>query len=171
GITLMTPLGLLGALTHMVFHAIMKISSFFCAGAVMQQSGKTDVKDLEGMGRKMPFTFVCFAVASLSLMGMPPLIGFISKYNLATAAISNGGWLSYLTVAALFISSILVAIYMLTIVIRAFFPRYGIVVAKTSDPGIMMKIPITIFTVLIFVVGVYSAPLIHFLTKVANGLV
>lgn len=173
GVALMTPLGLVGALTHMVFHAIMKICSFFCAGSVMVQTGKTYVSELEGLGRKMPVTFGCFAIASLSLVGMPPLIGFISKYNLVKAFVSSGGWLSYLAVAALFISAILVAVYMLFIVIKAFFPKNSIELnnGNYSDPGWMMKTPIIVFAALIVILGVYSEPLVSFLTSVAYGLV
>lgn len=170
GVTLMTPLGFLGALTHMVFHAIMKICSFFCAGAVMVQTNRHYVRDLEGLGKRMPFTFTCFTVAALSLVGMPPLMGFISKYNLITAAIESGGWLSYLTMIVLFISAILVAVYMLFIVVKAFFPRNGLVIAEGKDPGIMMKLPIGIFTALIIGVGIYSAPIIDYLAKVAGGV-
>lgn len=171
GVTLMTPLGFLGALTHMVFHAIMKICSFFCAGAVMVQTGKQYVPELEGLGRKMPVTFGCFTIASLSLVGMPPLIGFLSKFNLATAAIEEGGWLSYLCVGTLFFSAVLVAVYMLFIVIKAFFPRKDAPdPGPARDPGWRMKLPILLFSVLIVAVGFYSAPLIDYLTAVASGL-
>ena len=173
GVTLMTPLGFLGGLTHMIFHAIMKICSFFCAGAVMFQTGKTKVSELDGLGKKMPITFACFTIASLSLVGMPPLIGFISKFNLATAAVEAGGVLSYISLATLFISAILVAVYMLFIVIRAFFPRKSVVVSSGnySDPGWMMKLPIIIFTVIIIAVGVYSTPIVDFLSQIAFGII
>lgn len=171
GVALMTPLGFLGALTHMVFHAIMKICSFFCAGAVMVQTGKQYVDELQGLGKKMPVTFGCFTVASLSLVGMPPLIGFISKFNLATAAIEAGGILSYLSVVVLFFSAILVAVYMLFIVIKAFFPRMDAPdPGEAKDPGWRMKLPILVFTAFIIVAGIYSDPIIQYLSGVASGL-
>lgn len=173
GVTLMTPLGLVGALTHMVFHAIMKICSFFCAGTVMVQTDKHFVSELEGLGKKMPVTFTCFTIASLALVGMPPFVGFVSKYNLATAAVDAGGWLSYLSIGAIFFSAILVAIYMLFIVIKAFFPRKDAVLdnGDYKDPSWMMKTPVIICSILIIVLGIYSTPLINFLTQVAYGLV
>ena len=67
GTAMMSPLGLIAAMSHMVFHAFMKICSFFCAGAVMHQSGKTYVYELDGMARKMPVTFACLTIASISL--------------------------------------------------------------------------------------------------------
>lgn len=88
--SMMSPWGLAAALAHMVFHAFMKICSFFCAGAVMHQTGKTYVYELDGLGRQMPVTFACLTVASLSLVGIPPLAGFISKWNIAGAAFVCG---------------------------------------------------------------------------------
>ena len=79
GAVIMTPLGLTGALTHLVFHAVMKISSFFCAGAIMHQTDKRYVHELNGLGYKMPCVFGIFTVSSLALMGVPGLAGFISK--------------------------------------------------------------------------------------------
>lgn len=68
GAVIMTPLGLTGALTHLVFHAVMKISSFFCAGAIMHQTDKRYVHELNGLGYKMPCVFGIFTVSSLALM-------------------------------------------------------------------------------------------------------
>ena len=90
GAALMTPFGLAAALSHMVAHAFMKISAFFCAGAVMHKSGKTYIYQLDGMGRKMPVTFGCLTAASLSLMGIPLFAVFVSKWNLAQAALACG---------------------------------------------------------------------------------
>ena len=90
GASMMSPLGLAAALSHMVFHAFMKICAFFCAGAVMHQTGKTHVYELDGLGRRMPVTFGCLTVASLSLTGIPLFAGFISKWNIARAAFTCG---------------------------------------------------------------------------------
>ena len=79
GAVIMTPLGMAGALTHMVFHAFMKICSFFCAGAIMHQTEKHYVHELDGLGRKMPWVFGIFTISSLALMGVPGFAGFISK--------------------------------------------------------------------------------------------
>lgn len=122
GVVIMTPAGLVGALCHLVFHAVMKIGSFFCAGAVMHQTEKQYVYELTGLGRKMPVTFGVFMVASLGLMGVPGLAGFISKWYLAQAAVYSDNGLAYLGIGALLVSALLTAIYMLSIIIRAFFP-------------------------------------------------
>lgn len=122
GVTLMSPLGLVGALCHMIFHATMKICSFFCAGAVIYKSGREYVFQLDGLGRKMPRVFVIFTVSGLALMGVPGLCGFISKWNLVRAAVDSRNVMAYIGVAALLVSALLTAIYMLTISVRAFVP-------------------------------------------------
>lgn len=122
GVVLMSPLGLTGALSHMVFHSVMKICSFFCAGAVMYQTGRTYIYELDGFGHKMPKVFVLFTISGMALMGVPGLCGFVSKWNLVKAAVASRMPLAYVGVAALLISALLTAIYMLSISVRAFFP-------------------------------------------------
>ncbi len=73
GVTIMTPLGLVGALTHLIFHAVIKICSFFCAGAIIHQTEKQYVHELDGMGYRMPCVFGIFTVSALALMGVPGL--------------------------------------------------------------------------------------------------
>ena len=129
----MTPLGLTGALSHMVFHAVMKICSFFCAGAVIYKTGRNYIHELSGFGRKMPKVFVIFTISGLALMGVPGLCGFVSKWNLAKAAVASENPLGYLGVAALLVSALLTAIYMLTISVRAFFPGRDFDYSTISD--------------------------------------
>lgn len=83
GATIMTPAGLLGALCHMVFHAVMKISAFFCAGSIMHQTHKHYIYEMDGFGRKMPWVYGAFTVSAIGMMGVPGGCGFISKWYLA----------------------------------------------------------------------------------------
>lgn len=173
GVTIMTPFGMVGALTHLVFHAVMKISSFFCAGAVMHQTGKQYVHELDGMGYKMPCVFGIFTVSSLALMGVPGFAGFVSKWNLATAAVESGDPVAWGGIACLLISALLTAIYMLTIVVRAFFPVKGYNVEALSgikDPNWKMLVPLFIFTISMIIMGLWSTPLVKFFTDVAAGV-
>lgn len=173
GATIMTPLGMVGALSHMVFHAVMKICSFFCAGAVMYQTDKHYVHELDGLGRKMPLTFGIFTVSALGLMGVPGLAGFISKWNLANAAVSSGNVLAYFGVGALLISALLTAIYMLTISVRAFFPDRDFddqTIRDAKDPNWVMLVPLFLFAAAILLFGLHSAPLTEFLSQVAQGV-
>lgn len=173
GAVIMTPLGLVGALSHMVFHAVMKISSFFCAGAVMYKTGSHYIHELDGYGRKMPKVFAVFTVSSLALMGVPGLAGFISKWNLASAAVASDNVMAYFGIGALLISALLTAIYMLSIVVRAFFPHKDFdyeTIRDVEDPNWYMILPLAVFAVAIVYFGLHSAPIVDFFTDVANGV-
>lgn len=173
GVVIMTPLGLIGALCHMVFHGVMKICSFFCAGAVITQAHANYVYELDGLGKKMPKVFAIFTVSAFALMGVPLMCGFVSKWHLAKAAIDSGNVLALVGVAALLVSALLTAIYMLTMVIRAYFPSGDFdysVHEDVKDPDIRMLLPLSLFAIAMFVFGIYSAPLVEFFTSVANGM-
>ena len=173
GAALMSPAGMVGALTHMVFHAVMKIASFFCAGAVMHQTDRHYVHELNGLGYKMPWVFGVFTLSALALMGVPGLAGFVSKWNLALAAVESGNPLSYGGIVCLLISALLTAVYMLTIVVRAFFPGKDFddrAVSEIRDPGWKMVVPLVVFSAFIVVFGLYSSPFVEFFQKVANGI-
>lgn len=173
GAVLMTPLGMMAALSHLVFHAVMKICSFFCAGAILHQTGREYVHELDGMGYRMPAVFGIFTVSALALMGVPGLAGFVSKWNLAAAAVESGNALAYVGIGCLLVSALLTAIYMLNIVVRAFFPQKGFDesgLEKITDPGWQMLLPLGIFVVFIVYFGLHSAPLVAFLSQVAEGV-
>ncbi len=173
GVTIMTPLGLAGAFTHLVFHAVMKICSFFCAGAIMHQTDKHYVHELNGLGKEMPAVFGTFTVSSLALMGVPGLCGFISKWNLANAAVMSGNAMAYVGIGALLVSALLTAIYMLSIVVRAFFPPTEFDEAGTKeyrDPNWLMLTPLFVFAAAMLFFGLYSAPIVQFFTDISNGV-
>jgi len=172
GCLLMTPAGMTGALLHMLFHGVMKICSFFCAGAVIAYTGREYVYELDGLGKKMPVTFFAFAASSLALMGVPGLCGFISKWYLASAAATSHILLGYIGIGALLLSALLTAIYMLQVVIRAYFPEKGFKeesVEKYHDPGWKMIVPFVVFIVVMVVFGLHPQPVIDLVTKVAGG--
>jgi len=106
-------------------------------------------------------------------MGVPGLSGFISKWYLCQAAVSSGNKLAYVGIGGLLVSALLTAIYMLTIVVRAYFPGKDFdysKVEKYSDPNWKMLIPLFVFTIAVVVFGVYSAPFAKLFSDVANGL-
>ena len=172
GVSLMSPWGLLGGLLHMIFHGIMKITLFFCAGAILYQTHKEYLDEIEGVGQKMPLVFGIFTIASLALTGVPPLNGFVSKWYLAIAAVRNGHVLPGIGIGVLLISALLTTIYLLTIIIKAFFPVEGFQVAKLQgikDPNWYMTLPLTIFTIAIIGFGVYSGPITSLFERIAMG--
>jgi multicomponent Na+:H+ antiporter subunit D len=118
GALLATPAGVLGGGLHMVMHAFGKITLFFCAGAILVASGKTRVSEMRGLGRRMPFTMAAFLIASLSIIGIPPLGGFWSKWFLGLATL-DADRLAML--AVILTSSLLSVAYLLPIPLRAFF--------------------------------------------------
>jgi multicomponent Na+:H+ antiporter subunit D len=118
GAALGTSLGIIGGGMHIVMHAFGKITLFFCAGAIYVATGKTKVSQLTGMGRQMPLTFLAFGVATLSIIGLPPLGGAWSKWYLGLGALAS----SHPEVLAVFlISSLLNVAYLLPIAVRAFY--------------------------------------------------
>ena len=175
GVLIMTPLGLAGALCHMVFHGVMKICSFFCAGAMITQAHADYVHQIDGMAKKMPKIFAIFTVSALALMGVPGLCGFVSKWHLAKAAFASDNVLAVVGVGGLLVSALLTAIYMLSIVIRAYFPGndfdYGKLHGEICDPDWRMLLPLSLFVVLMVVIGVYSAPFVAFFSSVAGGMI
>lgn len=173
GAALMSPAGMTGALTHMVFHAVMKIASFFCAGAVMHQTDRHYIHELNGLGYKMPWVFGVFTLSALALMGVPGLAGFVSKWNLASAAVESENALAYGGIVCVLISALLTAVYMLTIVVRAFFPGKDFddgAISEIKDPNWKMVVPLLVFGAFIVIFGLYSSPFVGFFQKVAEGI-
>ncbi len=172
GVALMTPMGMTGALTHLVFHSFMKMCSFLCAGAVIHKTGRHFIYELDGLGRKMPKVFGCFTVATLALMGVPGLCGFVSKWYLARAAVESGKPLAYAGVGALLVSALLTAIYMVGIVVRAFFPGRDFdysAVEDVREPGWKMLVPLAVLAALILCFGLHSEPVVRVLEECVKG--
>ena len=123
GAMLATSTGVLGGAMHIAMHAFAKITLFFCAGAILVASHKTEISDMQGLGRQMPFTFAAFFVASLSIIGLPPLGGAWSKWELALGAAESG---QAILVAVLMVSSLLNVAYLVPVAVRGFLPRGGL---------------------------------------------
>jgi multicomponent Na+:H+ antiporter subunit D len=115
---LLAPLSIIGAAMHVVAHAAGKITLFFAAGAIYTAAHKTEVSQLDGIGRRMPWTMGAFAIAALSMIGLPPAAGFISKWYMLAGSMEGGHWVG---VAVIIASTLLNAGYFLPIVYRAFF--------------------------------------------------
>ncbi len=142
GAMLANPFGVVGGGLHIAMHAFGKITLFFCAGAILVATHKTKVSEMRGLGRTMPFTMGAFFVASLSIIGLPPMGGLWSKWYLALGTL-EAGQISLLVV--LMVSSLLNVAYLLPIPIRAFFnapdeeePARGINEAPRSCVGALL---------------------------------
>ena len=167
GALLFTPEGLTGSLLHLLFHGVMKIPLFFVVGILNVRAQKYYSTELEGIGLRMPKTFAAFTVASLALTGVPPLCGFVSKFALAEAAVAEATPLAYAGIAALLISAVLTAAYLLNMLIDAFFPAadYDAAAVKDAkDPNWYMVLPIVVFAIAIIVLGLKSGLVINFVS-------
>ncbi len=120
GAGMLTKAGMAGGLLHLSMHAFGKITLFLCAGAIYIAAHKSNISEMDGLGRRMPVTYAAFFLASLSIIGMPPLGGFLSKWSMVIGAIDGG---QLLLVAVVLVSSLLSSAYFFPIVYRGFFAR------------------------------------------------
>jgi multicomponent Na+:H+ antiporter subunit D len=118
GAAMATSTGALGGGMHVAMHAMGKITLFFVAGAIMVTLHKTEVSEMDGIGRRMPITMACFAIGSLSIIGLPPMGGSWSKWFLMLGAMDGA---MFPLVFVLIASSLLNIAYLMPLVARAFF--------------------------------------------------
>lgn len=118
GVALLSPGAIGASLLHILFHAFGKITLFFAAGSIYIAAHKTEISQLDGIGRRMPWTMGAFAIGSLSMIGLPPAAGFISKWYLLMGALEQR---ELVAVGVIIVSSLLNAAYFLPIAYRAFF--------------------------------------------------
>ncbi|MFI3325396.1 MAG: proton-conducting transporter membrane subunit [Clostridia bacterium] len=171
GLSLLNATAFVGALLHVTFHAILKVALFLVAGAIVYKTGNLSVKLLKGIGKKMPIAMVCFAVAALGLVGIPPVNGFVSKWYLATGAIAADiTGFSVIGPICLLCSAIFTAAYLFPPVIDGFFMVEKDETIKKNDINFTMALPLIILAVLAVVTGVFSTPLVEFFSSIVNGL-
>jgi multicomponent Na+:H+ antiporter subunit D len=134
GVALLAPLGIQGGLFHIAAHAFSKITLFFCAGAIYVVTHKKNISEMGGLGRQMPWTFAAFGIAALSMIGVPPVAGFTSKFYMLFGALSAG---SIGILVVLITSSLLNAAYFMPVVYHAFFgrPVNAVPVEGAGDSG------------------------------------
>lgn len=160
GIALLTEGGLTGCLLQVFSHATIKVILFLVAGILIHILNKHDVDEIEGVGKVMPITMWCYTIASLGLIGIPFTSGFISKWYLATSSIATSlPVLNVLGPIVLIISAILTAAYLLTLVIKAFFPENKENLVRVKEP-LLMVLPLIILTILVIVMGVFTSPIV-----------
>ena len=118
GLALLEGEALIGGLLHIPAHAFMKLTLFFCAGAIHVETHTDDISDMAGIGRRMPLTMAAFAVASAGMAGIPLLAGFVSKWYIVIGAIEGGG---AIFAGALLLSGVLNIGYFWPVVYQAYF--------------------------------------------------
>ena len=161
GVALLTPAGIQGGVIHIANHAFSKITLFFCAGAIYVATHKKNISEMSGLGRAMPFTFGAFALASLSMIGAPPVAGFVSKWYLL-----NGAWdiRSVIVMVVLLASTLLNAAYFAPVIYQGFFgtPSREDVHHKHREAHPAMVIPLSITAVISVAIGLYPGFFMRF---------
>ncbi len=168
GVALLTPAGIEGGLIHIVNHAFSKITLFFCAGAIFVVTQKKDISEMEGLGKTMPWTFGAFAIASLSMIGVPGVAGFITKWNLLIGSL-QANQIGILLI--LLASTLLNAAYFAPVTFRAFFGKRpeGEATVGIKEAPLSMLIPILIAATVSILIGIFPQYMLHFVIKVVTG--
>lgn len=172
-----TQWGLYGALIHILNHAITKGCLFMVAGAIIYRTGLRSIKDFEGLGKKMPYTCAAFTLAALSMIGVPPTVGFITKLCLVLASLEA---VEYVYVAVILASTLLNLVYFWRVIERMYFVKkegageneHAI---KMEEAPVSMVVPALILGLLCVIVGILwlagaEAPLLPIVEQAVNGL-
>jgi multicomponent Na+:H+ antiporter subunit D len=167
GAGLLSSIGLAGGLLHIINHALLKITLFFCAGAIITVTGKKKISELNGLGKRMPLTMIAFTIAAIGMIGIPPVNGFISKWYLMQGSLESGAWIF---VAVLIGSALLNAGYFLPIIISAFFKEGDFTPVKGPEAPLSMLIPIIVLVIGCLIVGTNLQLTVPYLVNIADYL-
>lgn len=167
GIGLANPFGFIGAVLHLLNHAFMKATLFMVAGSIITKEGHSDIFKFDDTYRKKyPWTMAAFTVAALSMVGLPPLAGFFSKWYLALGTIENSSWLF---LAVILISSLLNAVYFFRILEKVYMksPDASEVKeeVKRNEIQFSMLMPILVLAIGLIVLGILNFIIVEHIYK------
>ncbi len=169
GAALASPVAALGGAIHIFTHAVGKITLFFCAGAVYTATKFTQISQLNGLGRCMPFTFTAYLIATLSVIGLPPLVGSWSKWFLIEGSLNKQ---NYIVLLGFALSTLLNCAYLLPVALRAFFKpldsRSDNLTKGIQEAPIACVMPLCITALATFLLFFYMQPIYDFLYPVFN---
>ncbi|PIE71260.1 MAG: cation:proton antiporter [Deltaproteobacteria bacterium] len=170
GVALLSPLGVTGGILHIAMHAFGKVTLFFCAGAIFAASGIKNISEMVGIGKRMPITMTAFFIGSLSVIGLPPCGGFISKWYLVLGTI-EAGQLFFLFI--LLFSSLLNAAYFLPIVYRAFFctEEASLFENRVDEVPTWCLVPLSLTAMISVVLFFFPQPFLRLAEMTAAGLI
>lgn len=169
GVALLSPAGFTGGILHIATHATMKITLFFCAGAIYVNLHKENISELDGIGKVMPWTMAAFTIGSMGLAGIPPINGFISKWFLGVGSLQAD---MNIALIIFVLSGLLNAGYFFPIIHRAFF-REGAGLEKYGEASMLMVVPIVITALLSILFGLFPNMIFNFFDlalSVSNSL-
>lgn len=161
GVAMLTPACVEGGVSFIAHHAFPKITLFFAAGSIFVATGLRKISLMHGLGRRMPWTFGAFALATLSFMGLPPVSGFVNKFYLVTGAADAG--MTVLMVVIL-VSALLNLGYLGPVVYKAFFlpPPEGTDLSQYSEAPLTMVVPMLIAALISVLLGIYPQTFLRF---------
>ena len=152
GVALLTPLGMQGGIMHIAAHATMKITLFFCAGAIYVNLHKENISQLNGIAKVMPWTMAAFTIGSLGLAGIPPVNGFLSKWFLAMGSLQGDVTIALII---LVVSGLLNVGYFFPIIQRAYFRKGGEELDHHGEASPFMVVPIMVTASLSVIFGIF----------------
>lgn len=165
GFGLLNTKGLTGTLFYLASHAVIKSTLFLSAGAMLNATGKKSIKDLSGIGRKMPITAAAFTISSLGLIGIPLFSGFVGKWHLLMGSMETG---SILPVSVIIAGSVLCATYLFPVIRIAYF---GTAPEKDwKDPNLPQKLALIFLSAAIVFLGVVPGSLLELANRAAAEL-
>ena len=159
GAALLNSAGVTGGVAHITNHAVSKITLFLCAGSIYASAHKTQVSELPGLAKRMPWTMAAFALASLSVIGIPPTCGFISKWYLALGTVEAG---HYVLLVVLLTSSLLNAAYLWPIVFKAYFTKEETPPSEEIRENPWMVGPLVVTALGSLLLGIFPDPVLQF---------
>ncbi|NLD51703.1 MAG: hypothetical protein GX650_02300 [Clostridiales bacterium] len=169
GLLLMTPQGLTGGLLHLIFHALAKMTLFLAAGTFILRTGVHTVQDMRGTASRLPVTTTAFTVSSFSMIGLPPLLGFLSKWTLAQAAGAQNSVLAWVGMGALLISAVLTCMYLLIPAVEAIWISRSADALPSRAVGGPIDISLMLLTLMILGLAFVNSPLFDAVSRVALG--
>ena len=152
------PLAEIGASIHIVAHAFGKITLFFAAGAIYVASKKTEVPQLAGIGRRMPWTMTAFTIGALSMIGVPPTGGFVSKWYILAGAFQSDNYVAIFTIVA---STVLNAAYFLPIIFAAWFGREAVDAKPHGEAPLAAVLALSFTAALTILFFLFNGPVIE----------
>ena len=157
GAALLNSSGVLGGIAHITNHAVSKITLFLCAGSIYVSTHKTEISQMSGLAKRMPWTMAAFALASLSVVGIPLTSGFVSKWFLALGTVDGD---SFVLLGVILVSSLLSAAYLGPIVYKAYFEEESPTNEEVREVPWMVA-PLAISAAASLLLGLYSAPVLE----------
>jgi multicomponent Na+:H+ antiporter subunit D len=164
---ILKPLAEVGAALHMVAHAFGKITLFFAAGAIYVASKKTEIQQLRGIGRRMPWTMAAFTIGALSMIGVPPTAGFVSKWYILAGAFEADNLVAVFTIIA---STVLNAAYFLPILYMVWFEREKEGGKEHGEAPFLAVVALCLTALLTLAFFLFNGPVIELESQVVRGL-